>query len=201
MSSFDFIDQERIISVSGDKTIKLWKFLNGAQLFSTDVDFAPLQVKTISTSPTSGLIFVSSLNNSLYIFEYDSVDGSFKVEKKSEKQYPSDIEITINSHSKCFIKYVQEGKVFIDQVNVKEKLVVYQNLHEDILSTLKCSDLQASTFKPFDITYLFKNAKIEGEEMSDEFVERKKRQRLEQMKEKYKQRTKKAKYQKKKESA
>lgn len=183
--------------MSGDKTMKLWRFVDGAQLFTSDIDFAPLQVKTISTSPTSGLIFVSSLSFSLYIFEYNSVNDDFKVEKKSEKQYPSDIEMAINSDSKCFIKYVQEGKVFIDQINVKEKLVIYKNLHEDVLSTLNCNDLQASTFKPFDITYLFKNAKIEGEELNEEFVEKKKRQRIEQMKEKYKQRNKKPRFNKK----
>jgi hypothetical protein len=179
--------------------MRLWRFQDGVQLFTKEIDFVPLQVKTTSTSPSDGLIFVSSLNNSLSIFEYKSVETCFIIEKRSEKQYPSDIEIATNSHSTCFVKYVQDGKVFVDQINVKESIVVYKNLHEDILSTLKCSDLSASTFKPFDIAYLFKNAKIEGEKMNEDLIAMKKRQRIEQLKEKHKQKTKKPRYNKKSE--
>lgn len=156
-----------------------------------ELEFIPLEVKVFKQSASDdGLVFISTMDNKLYIFEYHLVDNKIKLQRKSEKQYPSAVEVK-SCDGKFYVKFVQDEKVFIDQVNVKEKVTIFKNLHEDILSIFSSSDLKASTFKPFDIKYLFKNAKIEGNDV--EHAERK-RIRVEELKEKSKQSNKKRNY-------
>lgn len=187
VSSFDFIDNDRIVSVSGDKTLRLWKFIDGTQLDMFELQFIPLEVKV-----TKELIFISTIDNKLFIFDYhiEQDNNKIKMSRKSEKEYPSAIEVK-SSDGKFYIKYVQDEKVFIDVVNVKEKLTIFKNLHEDISALFNSSDLKASTFKPFDINYLFKNARIDG---NDDDHEARKRARVEELKEKSKQSNKKRTY-------
>lgn len=182
VSSFDFIDNERIVSVSGDKTLRLWKFVDGTELDVFELEIIPLEVKVSKQSANDGMIFISTMDNKLFIFDYHLDENKIKLQRKSEKEYPSAIEVK-SCDGKFYIKYVQDEKVFIDQVNVKEKLTIFKNLHEDISSIFKASDLKATTFKPFDIKYLFKNARIEGNDVDHEV---RKKMRVVELKEKTK---------------
>lgn len=154
VSSFDFINDQQIVSVSGDKTLRLWNFKEGLQLDVLELDFVPLLMKVFNES-----IFICSLDNKLTIFQYHLDADKLKLEKKGEKQYPSDIEMS-SCGEQFYVKFIQNGIIYIDCVIVKEKLTIYKNLHENLLQVLKSND--ASSFKPFDIKFLFKNAKFEG---------------------------------------
>lgn len=155
--------------------MKLWKFIDGSQLDSLDLDFIPLQIKIFTQ-----LLFISSMSNQLTIYEFHLDGDKLKIKKKSEKQYPSDSEM-VSCYGKFYVKFVQEGKIFIDEVNVKEKLTVYKSLHEDVLALLNCPNTSVSTFKPFDINYLFKNCRIDKDREIDH-VERK-RVKIDEIKE------------------
>lgn len=175
VSSCDFIDDSKLVSVSGDKTLKMWSFPDGVQRFSSELEFVPISVKTISRSPTDGLIFMTSSDNHLHSYEY-CLESTMKLREKGKKEYPSDLDIAAYSGT-LYVRFIQDGKVFIESVNVKEKLTVYKNLYEDISTVLNVGELKAITFKPFDVRYLFK-AKFDGKE---EYLSRKKA-RIEEIK-------------------
>lgn len=180
VSSVDFIDNSRLVSVSGDKTLKLWSFPEGKQQHSTEFEFTPIILKAFAKSENDGLIFISTDTHHLYIFEYHLIENTMKLQEKGKKEYPSDIDIAI-SNDQFYVRYVQDGKVFIDNVIVKEKLTVYKNLYEDIQALLKINDLSATTYKPFEVKHLYKSKFIER----DEYAERK-RARIERVAEKTK---------------
>lgn len=180
VSSVDFIDSSRLVSVSGDKTLKVWSFPEGKQQHLTEFEFTPIIVKAFSKSETEGLIFISTDTHHLHVFEYNLIENTMKLHEKGRKEYPSDVDIAISS-DQFYVRYVQDGKVFIDNIIVKEKLIVYKNLYEDIQTLLNASDLSATTYKPFEVKHLYKSKFIER----DEYAERKKA-RIERVAEKTK---------------
>lgn len=177
VSSVDFIDNSRLVSVSGDKTLKVWSFPEGKQQHSSEFEFTPIIVKALAKAPTEGLIFIASDNQHLHIFEYHLIENALKLQEKGKKEYPSEIDMAV-CNGQLFVRFVQDGKVFVENVIVKEKLTVYKNLYEDISTLLNASDLTATTFRTFEVKYLYKSTKFEGK---DEYMERKKA-RIEEIK-------------------
>lgn len=157
--------------------MRLWEFIKGIQLDVVELEFIPLQIKVFPQ-----LIFITSMSNQLFIFDYHIIENKIKIQKKSEKQYPSDIEIA-SCNGQFYVRFVQDGKLFVDQINVKEKITVYKNFHEDLMLFFNGSGATATTFKPFDIKYLFKTCRTEGKE---EFMEQK-RVKVDEIKERKKQ--------------
>lgn len=149
-------DDEILVSASGDKTLRFWNPTNGQQLQLVNLDFVPITIAVSEKEQGEGLMAISSDDNTLYIYNYHTIDlKAIKINLLAQKLYPGDFEIV--AHDTFYMKYLHEiddkTKLKLDKFSVADKSF---DLHCDIAAKLDIEAESCKTFKPFDVSLLFK---------------------------------------------
>lgn len=177
VSSVAFFEREKfLISVSGDKTLRLWNYKVGKQLQSIELDFVPIKVVSIE-----GYLAISSENNTLHIFSYEfTSQESLKIHSMGKKTFEAETEFTAHRNT-FYVKHIQQvdddTKLLIEKAIIADGCAIFE-LHSDVTADLKLKlDKTFAIFKTFEISLLFKKkfdnvkqyidrkkARIEGKE-------------------------------------
>ncbi|KAG5670450.1 hypothetical protein PVAND_000714 [Polypedilum vanderplanki] len=163
VSAIAIISDSHLISISGDKCIKLWNFIDGKELQSHSFQFVPVLLKVISHSHQTGLLCVSSIENTVYIFKYLIIDDTMTLDTLAEKQFKSDVELAV-LNNEFYIEYIRDNDdslksgIFIDRVKIEDKTVNFQKIFDNI--ALSETDISIKIVKPFDVSLLFKHGRM-----------------------------------------
>jgi WD40 repeat protein len=149
-------DRNQLLSLSGDKTMKLWNFLDGNVCDSFSFGYVPMLLNLCSTN----VLCVTSADNVVYVYKYEIDDGNrLKLKLIGEKNYNCDIEIATGD-CVAFVKYFverQDKKLCIDQIEFND-VANFKCISDDVQSIFN-SSLAINTYKSFDVRLLFKHAK------------------------------------------
>ncbi|CAG9807779.1 unnamed protein product [Chironomus riparius] len=162
VSSLTPLNNSTIISISGDGTLRLWNLLSGNQLYFTKFSFTPILLKHYPQTSSEGILCISTSDFSIKVYEYQLIDNNaLKLHLLGEKQYSSDVEMAILKGN-FYIEHIEEvdgvKKVFIDKIQIENKVAAFEALKEDILTILNyTSNSSVKIVKPFDVSLLFKN--------------------------------------------
>lgn len=160
VSSLAFIGADKfLLSVSGDKTIRMWIYQDGQQIQLLNFEFVPITAKVVEVSAESGLLAIISDTNTVFIYRYSIIEHSaLKINLVGEKSYNSDISLT-TSGSSFYIEYLhgEDNKTLqIDKVTVTSNVASFE-LFCDISKQLNLQlDSNFKIFKSFDVSLLFK---------------------------------------------
>lgn len=160
VTSVAFLNDDLLISASGDKTIRLWSYKNGKQLHVTNLEFVPIIIVLSKTEAAAGFIAVTSDDNSIYIYSYSIVDSNaMKIRLIKQKKYPGDFDVTVKD-STFFLKYQEEidskQKLRIDKFDAGSESPSFELLC-DVTDAMNISlDPSFKIFKSFDVSILFK---------------------------------------------
>ena len=144
-----------MLSVSGDKTLRLWNYDNGKQLQVINLDYVPIKVAS-----SEGLLAITSDDSTLYIYNYDLISPeNVKIHLIGQKTYNAEHEFTARGN-KIFVKYIQDDedvkKLLVDKVTVTGGSVSF-DLLSDVFNDLDLKLKPSFTiFKTFDVSLLFK---------------------------------------------
>lgn len=162
VSSLIALDNDTVMSISGDGTLRLWNFLTGKQLNFTKFSFTPILFKHIPKSSNEGFLCISTSDFNIKVYEYQLIDNSaLKLHLMGEKQYSSDIETAILKEN-FYVEHIEEvdgvKKLFIDKIQIENKTATFEPIKEDILTILNFTNNKSLKIaKPFDVSLLFKN--------------------------------------------
>lgn len=162
VSSLIALNNDTIISISGDGNLRLWNFLTGKQLHYTKFSFIPILFKHLAQSSNEGILCISTTDFNIKVYEYQLVDNSaLKLHLLGEKQYNSDIEMAILKEN-FYVEYIEEvdgiKKLLIDKIQIENKTASFEVLKEDIVKILNFTNNKSLKIaKPFDVSLLFKN--------------------------------------------
>lgn len=158
VSSLTLLTENLLLSCSGDKSIRLWNFVSGKELSTTEVSFTPIILKNYPESAYKGNLCILTSDHAVKIYSYQLIDESaLKLDLLGEKKYESDVEIAASKEN-FFIGLICDNKLFIEQVKIHDHTASFESLHSsDILNMLGISSTEPKTFKSFDVSILFKN--------------------------------------------
>lgn len=146
---------DTLLSVSGDKTLRLWNYSNGKQLQAINLDYVPIKVVS-----SEGLLAISSDNNTLYIYRCDCISPeSVKIHLIGQKEFEKEHEFT--GHGNCFfVKHIQDvdaiKRLLVDKVTITDGCASFELL-SDVTNDLDLKlDSSFTLFKTFDVSLLFK---------------------------------------------
>lgn len=154
--SISFFDNETfLLSVSGDKTLRLWRYNDGKQLQVINLDYVPIRIVT-----SNELVVTTSDRNTLYIYNYERITPeSYKINLIGQKKYEKEFEFTVRGNS-FFVMHLNDTdgakKLLIDKVTVTNDSASF-TLFSDVTTDLSLQlESSFSIFKPFDVSLLFK---------------------------------------------
>lgn len=171
-----------LVSVSGDKTLRVWNYLTGSQLFQLDLDVPALHLASYGNRFAVTLL---GEQQTLAIFEATTNDDSPHLQKVAEFTFSPDVKhitkIVYESNDQLYVAY--DNKT--DQSTVKSFQVDG--------NTLKCNENESTVIEELldsklndritplsiDLAMLFKKKHDESQVL--EYYERKKR-RIEEKK-------------------
>lgn len=162
VSSVKFLNQEKLLlSASGDKTLRVWKFETGQQIQLIEMSFIPIAVEI---QEASCLMAISSDDNTLFMHRYTINEDSYlKLELLGQKSYPSSIEFRFSGES-VIVEYFEatvtgERKLLLDTITATESKAHFEQLC-DVTEALTISmESSFKIVKSFDVSLLFKNSK------------------------------------------
>ncbi|XP_070494168.1 tRNA (guanine-N(7)-)-methyltransferase non-catalytic subunit wuho [Chironomus tepperi] len=161
VSSLIPLNNELLMSISGDGTLRLWNYLSGKQLDFTKFSFVPILFKNFPQSSSEGILCIATTDFHIKVYEYQLIDNNaLKLHLLGEKQYSSDIEIAILKGN-FYIENIEDvngvKKLSIDKIQIENKNATFVAL-QDIYTNLNLvTDSSLKITKPFDVSLLFKN--------------------------------------------
>lgn len=152
VSSLAFVDNDNLLmTVSGDKTLRFWKFQTGKEVFKISLDFIP-----ITAMVGEKFLSIVDFENTVHVFSYE-IDANQKVTIKelSSKKYSGNIN-TCNNADTFYVEYLESQTLMIDKITINDEQATFDPFRDTAKTFNHSVHESFSIFKPFDVSLLFK---------------------------------------------
>lgn len=155
--------EQFLVSLSGDKTLRVWDFKKGTQLQVIEFDYVGMSINSIESY--SNFLVIKSEKNSVYIYKYNfNEDNELELNLLTSKNYSGYTEV-VSKHGEFLIATANEkSQILLDKVLPSKENLKF----ESIFNVNEVTKMEILT-RDLDISFLFKK-KFENQ---DEYLERK----------------------------
>lgn len=152
VSSIAFVENEKLLlTSSGDKTLRLWEYQTGKEVFKISLEFIPITIMV-----GDKFMAVVDYESSVHIFRYD-IDENQKItlNELGLKKYSGNIN-TCNDADTFYVEYLDSQKLLVDKISVLDDAVTFEVFRNTEATFNHSVHESFSIFKPFDVSLLFK---------------------------------------------